>query len=293
MSATLGMLSNSIGEIVVAAAPLVCAIRTGPNRHVTGLICQGGVIVTTDQGLPVAESYTVVLPKRRLAEAVAEPREPTADFAYLRLGTVVPVQSLPLTVPAVGDLVVVVGADIDGSPTSRLTVVHRIALTARGPVPILDLSGETIALGCLVLNANGCLIGLLSADSTGAAIAISGQATHGPTTTEIASGPSEPAQRRGWLGVSLQPITVPHHLVVRAGQGSGRMVVSITKGGPADAASLRIGDVLLSLNGTTTSGPQALRAFLGAERIGSTVEVRLLRDGQVLSTALTVAEQPR
>ena len=71
MSTTLGMLSNSIGEIVAAAAPLVCAIRTGPNRHVTGLICQGGVIVTTDQGLPVAESYTVVLPKRRLAEAVA------------------------------------------------------------------------------------------------------------------------------------------------------------------------------------------------------------------------------
>ena len=98
--------------------------------------------------------------------------------------------------------------------------------------------------------------------------------------------------RRGWLGVSLQPITVPEALVYRAGQPTARQVVSVTRGGPADHAGLRSGDVLLSLDGASTSGNHALRAFLAPDKIGSAVEVRLMRDGVVHTTVLTVAAQP-
>jgi S1-C subfamily serine protease len=99
-------------------------------------------------------------------------------------------------------------------------------------------------------------------------------------------------QRRGWLGVSLQPITVPDNLAHRAGQRTARQVVSITRGGPADRAGLRSGDVLLALDGSSTSGNRALRAFLAPERIGSEVEVRLMRDGLIHTTMLTIAAQP-
>jgi S1-C subfamily serine protease len=98
--------------------------------------------------------------------------------------------------------------------------------------------------------------------------------------------------RRGWLGVSLQPITVPESLVHRAGQPTARQVVSVTRSGPADRAGLRAGDVLLALDGASTSGNHALRAFLAPERIGSEVEVRLMRDGHIHTTVLTVAAQP-
>jgi S1-C subfamily serine protease len=98
--------------------------------------------------------------------------------------------------------------------------------------------------------------------------------------------------RRGWLGVALQPITVPAPLVGRAGQPSGRLVVGVSAGGPADQAGLRVGDVLLSVDGTNTSGQNALRAFLEAGRIGSKVEVRILRDTTIESVWLTIAAQP-
>jgi hypothetical protein len=35
-----------------------------------------------------------------------------------------------------------------------------------------------------------------------------------------------------------------------------------------------------------------LRAFLGSEQIGSSIEIRLLRDGTVLTTHLTIAAYP-
>ena len=54
---------------------------------------------------------------------------------------------------------------------------------------------------------------------------------------------------------------------------------------------MKVGDVLLALDGTSTSGPQSLRAFLGGDLVGTTVEVKLLREGNVVTTHLTVADQ--
>jgi len=64
MIQTLAAFSTSISQLVMSATPLVSAIRVGPNRHITGLVCQGDAILTTDQGLPALDSYTVVLSNR-------------------------------------------------------------------------------------------------------------------------------------------------------------------------------------------------------------------------------------
>ena len=92
--------------------------------------------------------------------------------------------------------------------------------------------------------------------------------------------------------MALQPITVPESLVPRAGQASGRLVVGITAGGPAEQAGLRVGDVLLSLDGHSTSGANSLRTFLEGSRVGSRVEARILRETTIATAWLTVAEQP-
>jgi S1-C subfamily serine protease len=299
MTQALAAFSASVSRLVAAAAPLVSAIRVGPNRHITGLICQGDRIVTVDQALPILESYTVVLSNRVLIAARPGPRDPGTNLAALRLESPWPAVNPEVVVPSIGSVAVVLGADSDASPTVRLTVVHRFARTAHGSAPVLDLPGESLESGSLVLDPSGHLIGLAAQGPNGEAMAIpsaligrmlgSNQALAAPSAIPVSA---RPANRRGWLGVALQPITVPDQLVARAGQASGRMVVSITRGGPADTAGMRVGDVLLALDGTSTSGPQALRAFLGGDRVGTTVEVRLLRDGNVVTTHLNVAVQP-
>jgi S1-C subfamily serine protease len=297
MTQALAAFSASISQVVVAGAPLLSAIRVGANRHITGLVCQGDTIVTVDQALPAMDSYTVVLSNRVLIAARPGPRDPDCNLAILRLDTPWPTANPEVATPAVGSVVAVLGADADASPTVRLTVIHRFTRTAEGLAPVLDLSGERVDQGSLVLDPNGRLIGLAAFGPNGEAIAIPSAAIGRMLMPDQSVAPANPvapsaSNRRGWLGVALQPIIVPDQLVGRAGQASGRMVVSITKGGPAEAAGMRVGDVLLALNGTSTSGPNTLRAFLGGELVGTTVEVKLLRDGNVATTHLTVAVQP-
>lgn len=301
MTQTLTALSQSIGQIVASAARLVSAIRVGPNRHITGLVCQGDMIITTDQALPTADSYTVVLPNRQLAGARPGPRDPGCNLAVLRLDAPWPSVNPEVAVTSVGNLVLVLGADADASPTVRLTVVHKMIRTADGSAPVLDLSGDNVDPGSPVLDASGRLIGLAALSPSGETLAIPSAVigrmlmpnrSLGAPLSAPAVAPTPPSNRRGWFGVALQPITVPDHLVARASQASGRLVVRITKGGPAEIAGMRIGDVLLALNGTSASGPQAMRAVLAAEPVGSTVEVKLLRDGKIMTTHLTVAVQP-
>jgi S1-C subfamily serine protease len=304
MNQSLAALSHSISHLVAVAAPLLSAIRIGPNRHLTGLVCAGGLIVTVDQELPALEAYTVVLSGGHLAAARSGPRDPGRNLAMLHLETAWPVANPEIAAISVGSLAVLVGADADASPTVRLTMVHRLLRTADGPAPLLDLSGTRLDPGSLVLDPEGRLIGLAAFGRNGEALAISGEVVGQMMMPSLSlpsslvappqAAPIRPhsSSQRGWLGVALQPITVPDALVARAGQASGRMVVSITKGGPAEMAGLRVGDVLLALNGTSASGPHALRAFLGSERIGSTVEVKSLRDGTVMTTRLTIAVQP-
>jgi S1-C subfamily serine protease len=303
MSQGLAAFSASISRLVASAAPLLSAIRIGPNRHVTGLICQGDMILTTDQALPILDSYTVVLSNRLLIAARPGPRDPGSNLAVLRLETPWPATPPEVATSPVGGMVIVLGADADASPTVRLTVIHRLTRTAEGLAPELDLPGDSVDPGSLVLDPAGRLIGMAALGPNRHAMAIPGALISRMLTPNRDPGASAatplaipafspPASRRGWLGVALQPITVPDQLIARAGQASGRMVVSITKGGPAELAGLRIGDVLLALDGTSTSGPQALRAFLGGDRVGATVEAKLLRDGNLVMTQLTIAGQP-
>jgi S1-C subfamily serine protease len=309
MTQALVALSGAISQIVDSTAPLLGAIRTAPNRHIVGLVCQGDTIVTTDQALPALDSYTVVLSNRMPVAARPGPRDPNANLAILRMDTPWPGINPQVATTTVGSLVIVLGAEADSSPTVRLTVVHRFARTATGLAPVLDLPSDRVQEGSLVLDAGGRLIGLAAAGPNGEAMAVpcdvigrmlmtdpAGDSMP-PAPPAHAAAPfnweAQPASRsRGWLGVALQPIIVPNHLVARAGQTSGRMVVSITKGGPADMAGMHIGDVLLALDGTSASGPHALRAFLEAERVGTTVAVKLLRDGVVSIAKLMIAAQP-
>lgn len=288
-TAALAQLSDAIATQVAAAAPMLVAIRVGPNRHISGILWQQDLVMTSDQALPAQDSYTLVLPGGVLTAARSARRNAVGNLASLRLeGTANPVQILTPPEPRVGALALALGADADAAPMARLTMIHKVSTNGAERVMTLDMPANLVAEGGPVLDGNGGLLGMAIVGADGEATVI----PHASIARML-----EPSQgyingRRGWLGVALQPITVPEVMRAAVGQASGRMVVSLAPSGPADLAGLRPGDILLSLGGHSISGAHALRALLGPERVGRQVEVRLLRDGQMETRHLTIAPQP-
>ena len=307
MSYSLMTFSEAIADLVSVAAPSLVAIRIGPNRHISGIVWRNDLIVTSDQALPAQDTYTLVTSSGALIPARSAQRDATVNIATLRPEP--PFHAVPVVAAAAscspGTIALALGADPDGGPTVRLGVVNRLLRASGGDAPaiMLDIPGPQADHGGPVIAANGALLGMLSVGPNGEAVAIPhatiarfADPLPGSALVSASQQRAEPRiaskASRGWLGVALQPITVPEPLAAVAAQSSGRMVVSVTPDGPADRAGLMVGDVLLALNGYNTNASHAMRAFLGPDRIGQQIDVRLMRGSEVMTVQLTVAAPP-
>jgi S1-C subfamily serine protease len=94
--------------------------------------------------------------------------------------------------------------------------------------------------------------------------------------------------RRGFLGIGTYPVRIPQGLEAAAGQATALLLVSVEPGSPADAAGLRLGDVLLSFDGHPLAHPSDLLPLLDETRVGAEVSARILRAAEPREVRLTV-----
>jgi S1-C subfamily serine protease len=97
--------------------------------------------------------------------------------------------------------------------------------------------------------------------------------------------------RRGFLGVSSQPVRLPANIVEQLGQETGLLLTAVESGSPAAQGGLVLGDTLVTLDDTGMRQHDDLIAFMAPERIGQTVTVTLLRGGQVQEFRVVVGER--
>jgi S1-C subfamily serine protease len=97
--------------------------------------------------------------------------------------------------------------------------------------------------------------------------------------------------RRGYLGVGAYPVELPAALASSLGQNRGALLASVEDGGPAAAAGLLVGDILVSLGGEPIGGPNELRTAL-LERAAATVEIVAIRAGVIERRTLAVGSRP-
>jgi len=277
----------------VAAATCVVAVRGG-HRHVTGILWQPDVVVTSEQLLGERTEFTVVR-GRSTAEAKLAGRDAGTNVALLRLEA--PLDgALPEAAPTprAGSLALVLGADAGGATTGRLAMVHAVGAEwhsqAGGRIDALvRLDGRLGAdEGGPVLTPGGGLLGMSTSGPRRRALVI-------PAATIARVLPALLAEghvARGWLGVGLQPVAVPESFRAAAGCDSGMMVVSLADGAPAVVAGVLPGDILLEVDGTPVRRARTLAAALGPERIGQPVAVRLLRAGELRTLSLVITARP-
>jgi serine protease Do len=100
---------------------------------------------------------------------------------------------------------------------------------------------------------------------------------------------------RGWLGLAGQTQGLSKALVRRLDLDvqAGVLAVQVVPGGPADAAGVRPGDVILSFDGDASPSVDAIHKTLSRDVIGQTLPLRVLRDGVLVNLSLKVAPRPQ
>lgn len=106
---------------------------------------------------------------------------------------------------------------------------------------------------------------------------------------------------RGWLGVSVQPITPELAASFGLKDDKGALIAEVMKGSPAEKAGIQAGDVILEFDGRPITDMHELPRIAAVTPVGKKAVIKLLRDGKVISRNViiermaegtTVAKEP-
>jgi len=98
---------------------------------------------------------------------------------------------------------------------------------------------------------------------------------------------------RGFLGVELTPLTSELRVHFGAPEDTGVMVARVEEGGPAEAAGIRVADILSSIDGERIDNGRELSRAVRKKEEGDLVTIELYRDGILASYPVTVGKRHR
>ena len=97
---------------------------------------------------------------------------------------------------------------------------------------------------------------------------------------------------RGYLGVVIQPITPAMAKQLGLSKVQGGLVADVSGKGPAQAAGVQRGDVILSINGNTVNDSNELRNTISMMQPGETVKLEISRNGSTKNLDVKLGELP-
>lgn len=96
--------------------------------------------------------------------------------------------------------------------------------------------------------------------------------------------------RRGSLGVDVQTIDEALRQALNIPGQSGVIVRSVSTGGSLDKAGVKVGDVIMAIDGREIKQQQAMRNIEGLLPVDQTIQVRLWREGETIDVAVAIEE---
>ncbi|MBF0328790.1 MAG: PDZ domain-containing protein, partial [Nitrospirae bacterium] len=97
---------------------------------------------------------------------------------------------------------------------------------------------------------------------------------------------------RGWLGVSIQPVTGELAKQFGLKDEKGALVGDVVDESPAEKAGIQRGDVVIEYDGKEVAEPSTLRTMVANTSPGKEIVLKLLRDGKQHTVKVKVSELP-
>ncbi len=97
---------------------------------------------------------------------------------------------------------------------------------------------------------------------------------------------------RGYIGVGIQEVTPDLAKAFNAPAEKGALIGNVESNGPGAKVGLQRGDVITELNGQPVNGPNDLRLKIGTMTPGTTIHLKISRNGEMRDVSLTLGQVP-
>jgi len=311
-AALLDAYSQTVSRVVERASASVVNIRVRHPRgrsqgHAEGggsgfIIAPDGFILTNSHVVHDANEIEVTLADTRIYRAALAGDDPDTDLAVIRIDApnlqhLVFADSRKLRV---GQIAVAIGSPFGFQQTVTAGVVSALGRSMRAQSGRLmdDILQTDAALnpgnsGGPLVSSQGHVIGVNTAvilPAQGICFAIASN------TAELVAGwlIRDGKIRRSYLGLAGQNATIHPRLVRyhRLAHATGLLVAGVDEQGPAAAAGLQNGDLVVAFRGRPITSIDDLHRLLVEGEIGRVADVTVIRGTELLSLTITPQELP-
>lgn len=256
-----------------------------------------GIIVTNNHVIEGADEITANFNDGTKLVAELIGRDEKTDIAVLKVKPETPLKAVPFGDSEsirVGDWVMAIGnpfglggtvtvgivsarnRDINSGPYDNFIQTDASINRGNSGGPLFDMDGNVIGINTAIISPSGGSIGI-------------GFAIPAKTATRVIAQLREFGEtRRGWLGVRIQEVTDEIAESLGMDEAQGALVAGVSDDGPAAAAGIEPGDVVLEFDGRKVPEMRELPRMVAETAIGKAVKVVVLRKGEKVTLEVTL-----
>ncbi|MBS1849783.1 MAG: Do family serine endopeptidase [Acidobacteria bacterium] len=264
------------------------------------IISPDGYIVTNNHVVDGAVDIRVTMTDRRVLAAKLVGTDPLTDLAVLKVDG----KNLP-SVPWGDSTKLHPGQSVlaFGNPLGfRFTVTRGIVSALNRPNPFAAdrrAPGQFIQTDAAInpgnsggplVNAHGEVIGIntflvsSSGSFSGMGFAIPTQIVRPTVEALIRDGKVS----RGYIGIGINDVTPDQAKFFQVDKAVGAVVTQVEPNSPGEKAGLKVGDVIVELNGQPINDAGQLQVEVGQKQPGATIKLQVMRDGKSVNVPVTL-----
>jgi serine protease DegQ len=266
------------------------------------IVSASGYVLTNHHVVEAADEIEVALAdgKKLLAKVVGN--DPETDLAVLRVNAE-NLQAITFgssDALKVGDVVLAIGNPFAVGQTVTGGIVSALGRTGLGINTFENFIQTDAAInpgnsGGALVDAGGNLVGINTAifSRSGGSMGIGFAIPVSTAKMVLEQIVKHGGVTRGWIGVELREITPMDAESFKLGGQRGALIAVVLRGGPADKAGVRPGDVVLEIQGKPVADPTAMLNLVAALAPGAPAKLKLKRQGQDVETTINIGRRPK